>query len=203
LGIVWQKLVQTVDITSEFLFLFAMNVDQGNLPIVMVRNDLEDIPIFDLPKGFVVRWFCAGDEQQWFDIQLAAEPFREITPQLFHEQFGEQGVALSERQCFLLDDLGTPVGTGTAWFGGEHGETTGRVHWMAIVPEFQGKGLGKALMTIVCQRLRELGYRRAFLRTSSARRAAIRLYRKFGFEPLIRTTEEEKVWKALSPSKKG
>jgi GNAT superfamily N-acetyltransferase len=56
------------------------------------------------------------------------------------------------------------------------------VHWVAIVPECQGIGLGKALMTLLCQRLRELGHDQAYLFTSSERVSAIRLYLRFGFE---------------------
>jgi GNAT superfamily N-acetyltransferase len=58
------------------------------------------------------------------------------------------------------------------------------VHWLAVLPAFQGRGLGKALMTVVCQRLRDLGHQRACLSTLIARGAALELYRQFGFRPL-------------------
>lgn len=131
---------------------------------------------------------------------------------------------LRERQCFVLDAGGKAIGTGTAWFGGPlaqavgndhprlaparspmHGESErnftggrwGRVHWMAMLPEFQGRGLGKALMTTICRRLRDLGHERAYLHTSAARRPAIRLYLNFGFEPIIRKAEEKSAWQEI------
>jgi GNAT superfamily N-acetyltransferase len=70
----------------------------------------------------------------------------------------------------------------------------GRVHWVAILPEHQGQGLGSPLMTAICHRLRDLGHTRAFLRTAANRAAAIKLYLRFGFEPHPRNAEEERLW---------
>jgi GNAT superfamily N-acetyltransferase len=72
------------------------------------------------------------------------------------------------------------------------------VHWVAIVPEQQGRGLGKVLMTIVCHRLRELGHRRTYLTTSTARIPAINLYRHFDFVPLIRAPDDAAIWRELN-----
>jgi len=77
------------------------------------------------------------------------------------------------------------------------GTLWGRVHWMAMLPEVQGRGLGKALLTAICQRLRELGHERAYLHTSAARLPAIRLYLKFGFEPVIRNDGEAAAWEKI------
>ena len=74
---------------------------------------------------------------------------------------------------------------------------SGRVHWMAILPEFQGRGLGKALLAAICRRLRELGHERAYLHTSAARLAAIQLYLQFGFAPVVRNAAEEAAWKGI------
>ena len=49
-------------------------------------------------------------------------------------------------------------------------------------------------MTVVCNRLRELGHDRAYLVTSTARLPAIKLYLDFGFEPEIHDAEQQRVW---------
>src|SRR5207248_4802613 len=98
---------------------------------------------------------------------------------------------LVERQCYLLNAFGQAIGTGTAWFNDNfEGKSFGRVHWLAILPEFQGRGLGKPLLTAICSRLRDLGHERAYLTTSTQRIPAIRLYLRFGFVPLIRDEPE-------------
>jgi GNAT superfamily N-acetyltransferase len=165
------------------------------LPLSMIRDHLEDIPQFSIPPGFSARWFRDGDEGIWRDIQSAAEKYFEIRPDLFAEEFGPDVSVLSERMCFLYDNQQRPIGTTTAWFDNDYnGLPHGRVHWVAIIPEMQGKGLSKPLMTIVCNRLRELGHERAYLTTSTVRFNAIRLYSKFGFVPEIKDDQDRAIW---------
>lgn len=173
-------------------------MDAAEKPIVMVREHLEEIPKFALPPGYSWRWFQHGDEELWFKIQLAADRLSKITPELFREKFGTDEKLLAQRQCFIFDEVGNATGTATAWFDENFlGQNFGRVHWVAVVPEHQGRGLGKALMTVTCCRLEELGHERAYLRTSTARGQAIQLYRRFGFVPLIRNPEDERNWREV------
>ena len=175
-----------------------MNVSERNVRAVMVREDLETIPEFPLPTGYSLRWYQPGDEQHWLDIHLAADKYNPITPELFAREFGAPGDLLNARQCFLFDPNQKPVGTATAWFNDNfNGAAYGRVHWVAVVPAHHGHGLGKALLTIVCRRLRELGHPRAYLTTSTARIPAIKLYRCFGFVPLIRTADDAAIWREV------
>jgi len=167
----------------------------------MIREDLENIPQFMPPSGFGLRWYGPGDESRWLDIHLKADRYNTITAKLFFGQFGTDSSLLAKRQCYLLDRVGNAIGTATAWFDdkGEPGRM-GRVHWVALVPEYQGRGLSKPLMTAVCVRLRELGHRQACLTTSSARRPAIYLYLRVGFAPLIQNDAEAEIWRRILQS---
>jgi GNAT superfamily N-acetyltransferase len=100
--------------------------------------------------------------------------------------------------CFLCDERQRPIGTAAAWFNDNYnGLPHGRVHWVAVIPEKQGKGFSKPLMTIICNRLRELGHERAYLGTATARFQAIRLYSLFGFLPEIKGDQDRAIWKEL------
>lgn len=149
--------------------------------IDMVREGLEDLPAFELPEGYSIRRYRAGDDQTWTDIHLAAEKSIDITGGLFAKEFESDPEALAERQLFLCEDAGHAIGTATAWFGDYRDEGIGRVHWLAILPEQQGRGLSRPLLAATCARLRELGHTRTFLTTSTRRLAAVRLYLRFGF----------------------
>src|SRR5205823_14626142 len=111
---------------------------------------------------------------------------------------GTDSALLAQRQCYLIDQAGKVIGTATAWFNDDFdGRRTGRVHWVAIVPEYQRRGLSKPLMTAVCHRLRELGHDRAYLVTAPALRPAINLYRRFGFVPLIPNEAQRESWRKI------
>lgn len=181
-----------------------MDVVAEHLPVSLAREDLRSIPAYELPPGFSVRWYRPGDGPIWRKIQAGADRYNEFPSELFHEEFGFDPVRLGQRQCFLAAPDATPIGSATAWFDWHHRcRRWGRVHWVAILPAWQGKGLGKALMTIVCRRLHELGHSRAYLTTSTARLPAINLYLGFGFLPEIFTEEDRIVWRALEPHLKA
>ena len=175
-----------------------MNIVDKNVRVRMVREDLEDFPDFGLPHGFSLHWYNAGDEKFWLKIQRAADRYNSITPEWFEWEFGLDHEALRQRQCFLLNECRQKVGTGTAWLDDNfEGASAGRIHWVAVIPEYQRRGLGKALMTQLCQRLKEMGHERSYLMTSTGRIPAIKLYLRFGFQPLIRTMDDEAAWREL------
>jgi GNAT superfamily N-acetyltransferase len=164
-------------------------------PVSMVRETCEPFPVFPVPKGHTIAWYQTGNEAWWYEIQRRADHLTAITPDTFDRYFGEAPQELPRRQCYLLDASGAPIGTATAWFDNNyHGRVWGRPHWVAILPTWQGRGLGKALLSAVCRRLHELHPERSFLRTASQRLAAIHLYMKFGFQPEIRLLEDRPVW---------
>ena len=177
-----------------------MDVVSENLPIALACRDLIATPRFELPEGIRARPYRQGDEPLWLKIQGAADRYNEITLELFRRQFGWDPSPLEERQLYLCSSAGEHIGTATAWFDPAYrGERWGRVHWVAIVPEWQGRGLGRALMSLTCQRLIELGHRRAFLTTSTARLPALNLYLQFGFLPEIRGESDRDAWRRMEP----
>lgn len=163
----------------------------------MIRADLADIPNYALTQPFCFSWYQPGDEQHWVRIQQRADRYNQIDVDLFRKQFGDEE-ALTKRQCFILNGAGEFIGTATAWFDLNYrGQEWGRVHWVAIVPELQGQGLAKPLMTVVLQRLRELGHKHAYLTTAPERIPAVNLYLKFGFVPEVRSEVELNSWKEI------
>jgi ribosomal protein S18 acetylase RimI-like enzyme len=156
--------------------------------VIMIREHLRDIPRVELSPGFTLRLFHSGDEAHWLRIHQAADRIQPISPNLFANQFGSDPGLLADRQFYLLAPDGKVIGTATAWFNDDfQGRRFGRLHWVAIVPEYQGRGLSKPLLSAVCHRLRELGHDCAYLTTNAARQAAINLYRSFGFVPTAPT----------------
>jgi predicted GNAT family acetyltransferase len=149
--------------------------------VTMELDSPGEIPEFSLPEGYRILPFHTGDERYWLNIHLRADKYSKIDKQLHYRQFGDDQNVLRQRQ-FFIHYKDRVIGTASAWFNKKYKDGTfGQVHWVAIDPEHQGKGLAKPLLATVLRRLQELGYQKAMLFTDSRRPVAIMLYEKFGF----------------------
>lgn len=163
--------------------------------VMLKRDELLNYPDYALPPGYTFRLYKAGDYEAWVRIHLEAEPFHSVDLPLFFKEFGNDENILGKRQYFACNPEGREVGTATAWFNNELlGENYGRIHWVAVSPVHQGKGLAKALTTRVCHRFVELGHSKALVTTENFRTNAIHIYLKFGFMPCPRNETEKQFW---------
>jgi GNAT superfamily N-acetyltransferase len=166
----------------------------------MVREDWAGLPETSLRDGYALRFYEPGDEESWLGIHRRADLFNTFPGDRFAAEFGSDAAVLRKRQLYLISPAGEAVGTATAWWDENFREGGwGLVHWVAIVPEEQGRGLAKPLLCAVCHRLQKLGHRGAGLRTASRRLPALRLYWKFGFRPAPVSRQEELEWERLRP----
>ena len=170
-----------------------------NVPIHMMRPHLENLPQFDLPKPYEIRTYQPGDEQAWRRIHIEADLYNTFTGETFQKQFGTDQHLLSKNQFYLISASQQPIGTTSAWAFpvDKEDRCEGLVHWVALLPDEQGKGLSKPLLSAVCHRLKARGFSRACLTTSSSRTAAIGLYLSFGFQPDLRKASHRDVWRDL------
>ncbi|MCG3198624.1 MAG: Mycothiol acetyltransferase [bacterium] len=176
-----------------------MTVDEElpNIEVFMARPDLSGLPKHELPAGYSIRVYQPGDEAAWVRIHELADRYNKVTLETFESEFGYDLDSFRSRGFFLIGPNGETVGTASAWYDNEfEGETWGRVHWVAIRPEHQGKGLSKPLLARVLHRLAE-DHSKCYLVTSSARIPAISLYLRFGFRPLMRTQTCSLAWDSV------
>ncbi|PYI55951.1 GNAT family N-acetyltransferase [Paenibacillus flagellatus] len=162
----------------------------------MIRPHFRDIPQPAWPDGYAIRRFRAGDERHWARIEQAAGEFKTTDDALrrFRDEFGPH-VAEMERRClFVVDRDGVPVGTTTAWYGQWDGATAGRIHWVAVVPDHQGRKLAKPLLAQALRTLAEEGHDRAYLTTQTTSWKAVGLYLNYGFEPAVRKPACAEGW---------
>ena len=140
-----------------------------NIGVNMIREHMEDIPDISFPAGFSVRNFRPGEGHIWTRIQRASEPFFEIKDGLFQDQFGKNLPAMEDRSFFVITDDGEEVGSITAWWRPDwRGKEWGMIHWVAIHPDYQGRGLAKPAMAVAMKRLKQ-SHDRSFLNTSTGR----------------------------------
>jgi ribosomal protein S18 acetylase RimI-like enzyme len=160
----------------------------------MFRPHLREIPPAPLPAGFRIRGMSEADIPLWLMIERDAEPFLTIEDSLFLRDFGSDLPAISQR-CFLIESTdGEPAGTISAWYETVPPATeTGRIHWVAVRPRFQRRGLARAGMSHALTQLARW-HSRAVLGTSTARIGAIALYLEYGFVPQIDSPDDRQAW---------
>ena len=154
-----------------------------------------------LPSGYSLRWYRDGDREVWLRIQESTGIYAPVAPDLFDREFGELPELLPQRQCFMEDSSGAAVGTATAWVAASgRASAQGRVHWVAVSPDHQRRGIGSYLTEMACSRLHELGANSAYLTTGPQNSAAIQLYLGLGFRPEIASPADLSVWETLAPA---
>jgi GNAT superfamily N-acetyltransferase len=172
--------------------------DLPDIDIAMWHPDLAQAPRVAAPPGYAIRGFRAGDGDTWVRLQ-SHDPFDAPTLATFAASMPGDVPTLAERVMFLLDPAGREIGTITAWRAPFRGTWMGQIHWVALIPAVQGRGLGHALLGAGCARLALLGERAAFLTTNIRRVAALGLYLRAGFIPQPQSTAERAAWLTLLP----
>ncbi len=165
----------------------------------MIHRDLTGMK-FDtsLPEGYYFRNFKDGDIGVWADIERSAGEFTNIQSALtrFNEEFEGLEPELRSRCFFLCNDRDDAIGTAMGWYGNFDGEDMGRLHWIAIKPQYQGKKLGKPLVAKAMARIQK-SHNRAYLTSQTTSWKAINMYLDFGFEPLYTVEDDKKAWVLL------
>ncbi|NLE83058.1 MAG: GNAT family N-acetyltransferase [Chloroflexi bacterium] len=170
------------------------------IPLKMKRANLLQIPKFSLPEGFSVRFFKAGDENTWARIETAVDEFSDEAAALSHfeKEFGPFREDMTRRCLFIENAEGEAIGTTSAWYGTLEGEkeVSGRIHWVGIVPAYQGKKLSKPLLSLAMDVLAKY-HQTAYLTSQTTSYQAINLYLNYGFDPYITNETDIEAWRLM------
>lgn len=155
-----------------------------NVGFHMVRDDMSNIPIYELPAGYRFRMYREHDDITWTKLQMAAEPYIRVTPELFEREYSLDLDVLPDRMFFVETESGEAAGSISAWWDRRRNNPNerGRIHWVLVHPDHQRRGLTKPMMTRAMQRL-AASHPGAVLGTSADRIWAVKVYLDFGFYP--------------------
>lgn len=104
---------------------------------------------------------------------------------------------MCERMLFIVDDRDNVIGTGCVWGGKMFGKELQRLHWIAVSPKHQGKGIAKALVSKLFDLYNELGYSGYIYLTSQTwSYKALNIYMRFGFKPYL--GEKPQNWNSVN-----
>lgn len=135
------------------------------------------------PEGFSLRSYQPGDEAAWAALEHEIGDFD--TPEEARAYFARAYLSRPEeaaRRClFAVDGRGRAVGTCTAWRDRRKTGTCASLHWLAVSPACQGKGLGRALCRRTLEVFQDLGEFPVYIHTQPWSWKAVLLYVREGF----------------------
>jgi len=150
-------------------------MDWDNLNLFMACPQVREDAFVPLPEGYTCR-FCRKDELDvWKEILSDGDDAGKRYLDSYFQQHYAPGGDLFFQKCRLVcNKQGIPVATGFLWKYEKGYET---VHWLKTRPEFEGRGIGRGLLTILLRDVKSPVY----LHTQPTSVRAIKLYTDFGF----------------------
>lgn len=155
------------------------------LNILMKREKGKQVIDYDLPDGFKFTFFEAGDEIEWAEIETSVGEFDRALDALVYFQKGFiPYIKELERRCLFVENHeGLKVATLTMWWDYTGIRRDPWIHWVAVRPEYQGMGLGKAIVSKGMRLMIEIeGDRDVYLHTQTWSYKAIGIYKSVGFK---------------------
>lgn len=136
-----------------------------------------------LPEGFHLRGYRPGDEDAWAALEHEIGDFD--TPEqaraYFARTYRTRPEALAKRCVVAVDARGRIRGACTAWRDPRQAGEIASLHWLAVSPSAQGKGLGKALCRRTLEIFQDLGEFPVYIHTQPWSWRALLLYVREGF----------------------
>ena len=155
-----------------------MKYDIPELNLFMKCSCLQEEAFGKLPEGYTVR-LCRRDELEIWKVLALEEPqYVDYLTEYFDAVYADKADEFFERCLFVCDPQGKPVGTCFLWKAYGKIET---IHWLHVLPEYEGLGLGRALLTEVLQQAKAEDFP-IYLHTHPHCLRAVHLYNEFGFQ---------------------
>lgn len=166
-------------------------------PVTMVRPHLRDIPAGPWPPGYQWRHLRVDEGDLWLEIERQADHLQTLPDGSFEREFGADLASVPQR-CFVVTDAaGAGVGTISAWYYPYRGQEYGLIHWVAVHRAHQGRGIGRAMLSLALGQL-AVWHEQALLNTQTARLPAIGLYLDFGFQPVLDVEGAAACWREVA-----
>lgn len=154
--------------------------------VIMTCQNPTGYPHCPLPRGYELRMYEPGMEKDWAELQASVEHMDTAEEALaqFTKELAPDQETLKNRAFFVYSPEGKLAASAILWYGNHFGRKLARVHWVAVAPAEQGKGLCKALMTV----LMDLYHKNEltggmYLTSQTWSYKALNIYRQFGFKP--------------------
>ncbi len=150
--------------------------------IFMICERLNKNALSELSIQYHTRYCREGELDIWkampFDDPKQAEEYREFMTEFYNSVYANKGDLFYQRCLFVCDVDDKPIATCFLWKAYDEFNT---IHWLKVVKEYEGKGIGRALLSVIMKDLKKEDYP-VYLHTQPGSYRAIKLYSDFGFK---------------------
>jgi GNAT superfamily N-acetyltransferase len=167
---------------GRYKFMNYLVTDEiPDLNLFMMCRELDKSALSELSGSFHTRC-CRKDELDiWkampFDNQEEAAEYRGFMDDFFATVYERKEELFFETCLFVCDADDRPVATGFIW---KAYDAISSYNWFKVLKGYEGKGIGRALLSITMQELNDDDYP-VYLHTQPGSYRAIKLYSDFGF----------------------
>lgn len=152
--------------------------------IFMICEALNRNSLTELPDSYFIR-SCRPDELGiWktmpFDDADLAKEYEGFMSDYFTTTYGGKEELFFAKTLFVCDRQDKPIATCLSWKAYNEFNT---IQWFKVLKEYEGQGIGRALLSIIMQKLEMRDYP-VYLHTQPSSFRAIKLYSDFGFSLL-------------------
>jgi GNAT superfamily N-acetyltransferase len=123
--------------------------------VIMKRSAGISLPNYSLPEGYKFTRYVPNKEEKWAEIEASVGEFENTKQGLdyFRTEYMPFLDELKRRLLFIQNEDGEEIGTITSWWNITGERRYPSIHWFAVKNEYQGLGLGKALVSECLNRL--------------------------------------------------
>ena len=153
--------------------------------MVLKREKETELKSASLPEGFNFVKFKKGDEKSWAEIETSVLEFENVesAKEYFENKFLSYLSEIERRTLFIENENGEKIATFTAWWRYTGERRYPFMEWVAVKPGYQGKGLGKAIISEGVKLMVAIeGDCDMYIPTQTWSHKAIKLYRWAGFD---------------------
>lgn len=159
----------------------STNQNNDDLNVFMMCEQLDASALCELPENLTVRPMSIDDLDIWkrfpFDTPGDANDFEQFMTDFFVSAYGRDQEAFFRSTLFVCDPDKHPIATCGIWRAYDEFTT---VQWLKVMPSHEGRGIGRALLSVVLTKLHENDFP-IYLHTQAGSFRAIKLYSDFGF----------------------
>ncbi|MDR0928746.1 MAG: GNAT family N-acetyltransferase, partial [Oscillospiraceae bacterium] len=157
-----------------------------DLNIFMMCDKVNPAAYQSMPAGYHIRHIREDELEFWkhmhidTDDSTTQKEFGAYMSEYFERVYAPKGDLFYKSCLMAVNDDDEPVATCFAWKA--YGRYT-TIHWYKTIKAYEGKGIGRALLSAVMQSIASDDYP-VYLHTQSGSFRAIHLYTDFGFRIL-------------------